>query len=238
MLYNISNMAAMLKHPAIRPTPLGDVDMNSITKKCFKCGKIKDIADFHKNKSRKDGHTEICKDCAKTSSNLWYSENKDRAAKRSKEYRSIHKDNLLQRAREWIMNNPDKRKEIANRYYHNHKQLKGRPVANIQRNIEKARERTKQWIKNNPEKRAEQQRNRRALKRGNGGKITAVEWEALKKKYDYTCLCCKRKEPEIILTLDHVIPLKLGGQNIIDNAQPLCFSCNSSKQARYIDYRK
>jgi 5-methylcytosine-specific restriction endonuclease McrA len=79
--------------------------------------------------------------------------------------------------------------------------------------------------------------NRLAKIKGNGGKITAVEWSELKRKYDYTCLCCRRKEPEIELTLDHVIPVDKGGANVIGNAQPLCGSCNSSKGTKCTDYR-
>lgn len=56
-------------------------------------------------------------------------------------------------------------------------------------------------------------------------------------KYNYTCLCCNKKEPEILLTIDHVIPVSLGGMNIIENAQPLCHSCNSRKKAKVMDYR-
>lgn len=78
---------------------------------------------------------------------------------------------------------------------------------------------------------------RRTRKKGNGGKFTAKEWRALKEKYNYQCLRCKRSEPEIKLTIDHVIPLSKGGSNNIDNIQPLCSSCNSSKNGRYEDYR-
>ncbi len=79
---------------------------------------------------------------------------------------------------------------------------------------------------------------RRARKRQAEGTYTLAEWEALKAQHNYTCLCCGRKEPEIKLTVDHIIPLVQDGTNSIDNIQPLCLSCNSSKQAKTIDYRK
>ncbi len=50
-------------------------------------------------------------------------------------------------------------------------------------------------------------------------------------------LGCGYKEPEIKLTLDHVIPLSKGGRNIIDNIQPLCLACNDSKGTKNTDYR-
>jgi 5-methylcytosine-specific restriction endonuclease McrA len=70
---------------------------------------------------------------------------------------------------------------------------------------------------------------------GNVGKNNQQEWVDLCGVHGNICLCCKKKD--VKLTLDHVLPLKLGGLNTINNAQPLCLSCNSRKGARHIDYR-
>jgi 5-methylcytosine-specific restriction endonuclease McrA len=49
------------------------------------------------------------------------------------------------------------------------------------------------------------------------------------------CLACGTTED---LSVDHVIPLSLGGSKRIENIQPLCRTCNSEKGATVRDYRE
>lgn len=209
--------------------------MDSVTyKTCCYCKEKKNASNFSKDKSKKSGLSSRCKKCENEKVRLW---------------RSLNHEKSKESSRKWKKNNKEKIVEYKNKNQEKIK-LQGRALrkSNLERyrayfrrwyseNVEKARKGSSDWRKANPEKSKEYYHARVSRVRGNGGRITAEEWVLLKKFYNFTCLCCKKQEPEIKLTLDHVIPIKLGGLNVIENAQPLCGSCNCKKNAKHIDYR-
>lgn len=71
---------------------------------------------------------------------------------------------------------------------------------------------------------------RKIKSRANGGKFTKEEWELMKKEYHFSCNCCGRKEPAIVLTKDHIIPISKNGRHEASNIQPLCLECNVKKR--------
>lgn len=93
--------------------------------------------------------------------------------------------------------------------------------------LEQERERTKQWKMENPEKQRFMEKRRRARELNAEGSHTLLEWQQLKNIFGNLCVWCQKK---IKLTEDHIIPLSKCGSDNIENIQPLCFSCNSSKQ--------
>lgn len=73
-------------------------------------------------------------------------------------------------------------------------------------------------------------------RRNADGKHSYGEWETLKAQYNWTCPCCKKREPKMKLSVDHIVPLSKGGSNNIENIQPLCRSCNCKKNNKTIKY--
>lgn len=69
-----------------------------------------------------------------------------------------------------------------------------------------------------------------------GGFHSKKEWENMKAQYNWTCPCCKKSEPKITLSKDHIIPVSKGGSDNIENIQPLCRICNSRKNVKVIRY--
>jgi 5-methylcytosine-specific restriction endonuclease McrA len=97
------------------------------------------------------------------------------------------------------------------------------------KNRERKNQLRAEWAKKHPEKERFWSILDNARRRGAKGSFTFEEWEELKKRYNYTCPMCGRKEPEIKLTVDHIVPISKGGTNDISNIQPLCLECNLKK---------
>ena len=56
--------------------------------------------------------------------------------------------------------------------------------------------------------------------------------EAIKKRDNYTCCICGNsvyKEPNLLLEVDHIIPVSKGGTSEASNLQTLCWRCNRKK---------
>ena len=56
--------------------------------------------------------------------------------------------------------------------------------------------------------------------------------EAIKKRDNFTCCSCGNsiyKEPNLLLEIDHIVPVSKGGCTVEENLQTLCWKCNRAK---------
>lgn len=69
--------------------------------------------------------------------------------------------------------------------------------------------------------------NRRARAAGVKGTLFAFDWLSLLYAHGFACVGCESRTED--LTLDHIRPLSMGGQNLRYNIQPLCSCCHMAK---------
>ena len=61
--------------------------------------------------------------------------------------------------------------------------------------------------------------------------------EFIKNRDNFTCCICGNSthiEPNLLLEIDHIIPVSRGGQTVEDNLQTLCWKCNRAKSDKLL----
>lgn len=194
------------------PKPVTEVVME--TKKCTICKEIKPAADFYKNRTKKDGYSDRCKECSLYLIRKYYKEHKDQYLEYQRKYREEHKE---------YQKNYQKTNFI---------QLAAKKKKYAKKNIEHIKKYQKEYFQSEQGKAAIARGNhkRRTFLKDSINDLTSEQWEEIKKSQNYACLHCGRKEPEIKLTRDCIVPVSKGGRYTKSNIQGLCRSCNSKKK--------
>lgn len=233
------------------------------TKQCSTCGNYKPETEFRSQKrackkceqARSKEYNRSHREERQAYNALYRNTHAERlrAHRQTEEYRAWHRE----QARRANRRNPELASKRDLRYRKSHKeQLRAYRKKYRKRNLEKIRtymrgylkkyrsknkhrfiQYRKTWALRNPASLQAKRYAKRAFEKQIEGSYSALEWQTLCRKYDYRCLRCGKREPDIKLTVDHIIPTSRGGTNYIDNIQPLCGECNSSKGTNTIDYR-
>lgn len=209
-------------------------------KQCRKCSIDKPLADFYTRSDSPDGYYNACKKCHQAPRTVFIAKT-EKICRRcnlllpisayNKDMRQI--DGTHSYCRE-CRKEYDKQWRIEHRNICPEYAVRWRAKPGVKQKLSvKMREIGLRWRLRNPERVKALHHARRARVRA-GGTYRPEHWVAMCAFFGHICLACKQSKP---LTIDHVIPTIHGGKNSIENLQPLCLSCNSSKQDKHIDYR-
>ena len=122
------------------------------TKKCSKCGQIKDVCLFSKNNKTKDKLSCSCKDCDKQK----YNENRERNILRMRKYKKNNPDIIKkyysqnkEKYKQYRESKKESTKLYMKDYYHNNLEKR---KEYIEKNSDLLKEKRKEYYKNNKEK--------------------------------------------------------------------------------------
>ena len=148
-----------------------DSDFKRVTeKKCSKCGKIKDVNEFHKGGCNVDGLQPQCKLCKKEQYNKnketislytkqYYKTNKKKISERGKKHYRKNWHKINKRHSEYREANKEVMAEYDKVYYRNNKErITKRVKSYVKKNRHKVSERCKQRYENNKERIVEQRK--------------------------------------------------------------------------------
>ena len=215
-----------------------------VMKRCGKCGewKVASAINFYKNKKGKYGLRSQCKECEKKYNKQWCETNKDKVAKYSKQYRENNKDKITEYSKRYYKANKDKMAEY-------HKQWQND-------NRDKITEYHKQWQKDNRDKIAEHQKRyrqtpqgqaarfnssnkRRRKKEAQGTGATGDQWLEMMKFFNWKCAYSGEyiggNDNSFNRTIDHIVPIDAGGDDMAWNMVPMLRNLNSSKNSKNME---
>lgn len=194
-------------------------------KVCRTCGSSKPLAEFHKNKAVQDGHMNICKPCA--------------CEKTRRHRASLPAEVVRERDRKYYEKNRERLRAASRRYYAENAELlreKSRErYASDPEYRRRMNEAVRAWIKDNPERMAVHYHAKRA-RRAAAPTVGEIDLSAL---WTGVCgICGGDMDADLTYphpmsrSVDHIMPLAIGGAHEQSNLQYAHLSCNVRKGAR------
>lgn len=231
-------------------------DKYLLAKKCTKCGKwlVASTFNFHRNNCGRYGLESQCKKCRNKKNerwrlenkgkmtecrNRWYENNKEKVAEYHKQYCEANKKMVVERRKQYYQDNKEKIAEHQKQYYKNNKEkiLEHQKQYNkqyYQENREKKLEYIKQYRQTPQGQIVEFNKNqRRRLKEEQQGTgITKDQWLDMMKFFGFRCAYSGETLTKDTRSVDHIVPLDAGGDNMIWNCVPMLRKLNSSKSTK------
>ena len=204
-----------------------------VMKRCTVCGRwlVASTVNFYKLKNGKYGLEARCKDCAKN---------------QNKRYREANREKDLDRKKQWYEANKEQQKQYREA---NRNKIAEYKKQYREANKEKMTEQRKQRYQDNKEKELERNKQYRQTPQGQvalfnghqrrrtkeeqqGTGITKDQWLELMSFFDWKCAYSGETLSKDTRSIDHIVPLNSGGDNMIWNCVPMTRSLNSSKNSK------
>ena len=194
-------------------------------KACTKCGQIKELGEFHKDKKRPDGLFPQCKACVRLNRSNWYAKNKERSSAEHAAYYLKNKETVMARVSAYYWENKDQINEATRQ-----RRQEDTVYADQLRTREREYSATIEG--------ATKRRSYKCRKPESTVNLYPPEESTVKKlleaKHCFYCGCSLNTEPYHAQqhTIDHKISVARGGTNECSNLVAACRSCNMLKHAK------
>ena len=200
---------------------------------CNKCREEKELEEFYKRKTNKDGYFCICKQCIlerakehykgnakhkKEHMKEYYDKNKEHITECRKEYYDKNKEHIKEYLKEYYDKNKEHIKELAKEYYKNNKECVSKRHKEYSKEYSKTAQGKDAYRKRSHKRRATELQASRIIPDG------AIEKLMTRKR----CFYCN-KSLKGNGHLEHMFPLSKGGLHCIDNLVMACPTCNLTK---------
>lgn len=200
---------------------------------CGKCQCWKPFSDFNKDKFKSDGLTSNCKEHYNDISRQWRKDNPERERENHLRYIKANPNKAKEAAQRWRSkeSNREKSRLYARQWTKNNP---GYQSDWYERNKNERRKSIRRWRENNPDKITIYKHRYRAKKQDNGHEPYDPKY--IYDRDNWICRICNKpvdkelKYPNrMSKSIDHIIPVSLGGADTEANVQLAHLTCNQRK---------
>ena len=213
---------------------------------CTKCKQTKPFSEFHKKKGCKYGINSVCKKCNIENAKKHYYKNYKHSKQVRQEYYKKNKEKIRQKQKKYLKEyyqRPEVKKRMLEYYrtpqQKQKKKERAKKYSQTERGKINIRNNVSKYKKNHKYTVNQTNRRRYLKKRELKENFTLTQWKEKIKQTKGICSNCKK--PYIhchpfVPTIDHTPPISKAPKGYvytINEVNPLCGKCNSTKNDKY-----